>query len=134
MQTTRVLLVDDNDIIRAGVGRLLSRAPEFEVIGEARDGREAVELASSLRPDVVLMDLRMPELDGASAARCILAAQPRTKIVVVTSDDSKHAEKLAKSIGAVAMVTKDECVTSLIPKLRSVAEGRDLFTQPASRS
>ncbi len=65
MQTTRVLLVDDNELIRAGVRQLLTRAPEFEVVGEAKNGRESVELSASLKPDVVLMDLRMPEIDGA---------------------------------------------------------------------
>lgn len=123
MQTTRVLLADDNEIIRAGVRQLLTRAPEFEIVGEARNGREAVDLSLMLRPDLILMDLRMPECDGASATRCILAAQPETKIVVITSDDSEHAEKLAQSVGAVATVTKDECVTALIPKLRSVVRG-----------
>ncbi len=123
MQTTRVLLADDNEIIRAGVRHLLARAPEFEIVGEARNGREAVDLSLMLKPDLILMDLRMPECDGASAARCILAAQPGTMIVVVTSDDSRHAEKLAQSAGAVAMVTKDECVTALIPKLRALLQG-----------
>jgi Response regulator containing a CheY-like receiver domain and an HTH DNA-binding domain len=132
MQTTRVLLVEDNDLIRAGVRQLLSRAPEFEIVAEAKNGREGVDLTISLKPDVVLMDLRMPEVDGASASRCILAAQPDVKIVMVTSDDSAHAERLAKSVGAVAMVTKDECATALIPKLRSVVGGDPANVAPAA--
>lgn len=128
MQTISVLIADDNEIIRAGVRQLLSRAPDFEVVGEAHNGREAIELASSLRPDVVLMDLRMPECDGASAARCILAEQPAVKIVVVTSDDSAYAERLAKAFGAVGVVAKDECVGSLIPKLRAVVDGTAQLT------
>lgn len=123
MPSIRVILADDNELIRAGVRQLLARAPEFEVVGEARNGREAIDLSLSLKPDLILMDLRMPECDGASATRRILDGHPRAKIVVVTSDDSGHGEKLARSAGAVATVTKDECVTALIPKLRMVVQG-----------
>lgn len=124
-QTARVLLAEDNATIRAGLRELLARAPEFELVGEAKDGREAVELAASLHPDVVLLDLRMPDVDGAAAAAQISAFQPAPKIIIVTTDDSARAESVARSAGAAAIVTKDECVTALIPALRRVLSDKE---------
>ncbi len=131
MQRTRVLVAEDNDIIRGGIRELLARAPEFDLVGEAQDGREAIELTATLQPDILLLDLRMPDVDGASAARQITANRPGSKIVVVTADDSAHAERLARSVGAVALVTKDECVTALIPTLRDVVAGKYPLATPA---
>ena len=81
----RVLLVDDDDLMRAGLKAVLSSDETIEVVGEAGDGRAGVQKASRLRPDIVLMDMRMPDVDGISATREILAASPEVKVAVLTT-------------------------------------------------
>jgi DNA-binding NarL/FixJ family response regulator len=104
--TIRVLVVDDHAVVRTGLQQLLSAAPGLEVVGLAADGAEAVLLAAELRPDVILMDLSMPVLDGTAATAQILAADPDARVVVLTSlsDDRHIAEAL--SAGAIGYLLK----------------------------
>jgi len=130
MSPTRVIIVDDNDVIRAGIRRIVELGPEFTVVGEARDGVEATEISAKTTPDIALLDLRMPLLDGASATRRITSEMPGVKVVLVTSDDSGRAERLAEQSGAVAIVTKDKCAEMLLPTLREVARGIRFLNPP----
>ena len=104
---TTVLLVDDHQLVRAGLAGLLDSADDLEVVGEAADGQQALELAADLTPDVVLMDLSMPVLDGVEATRRLLADNPAAKVVVLTSfsDQPRVADALAA--GAVGYLLKD---------------------------
>jgi DNA-binding NarL/FixJ family response regulator len=121
---TRVLLVDDHALVRAGLAALLSSAERIEVVGAAADGREGVELAVRLRPDVVLMDLSMPVLDGLAATRMIRAASPCSKVVVLTSFADHHRSAQALAAGAVGYLLKDCDPTDIIAAVRAAAGGR----------
>ena len=96
--TIRVLVADDQDMVRAGFRMLLSREPDIEVAAEARDGREAVAKAARFDPTIVLMDIRMPELDGIEATRRILAADPDARVLVLTTFDLD--EYIYEALGA----------------------------------
>lgn len=104
---TSVLLVDDHALVRAGLAALLGGSDQIVVVGEAADGHQAVELATRLRPDVVLMDLSMPVLDGLAATRRIVADVPDTCVVVLTSHPDRARMEAAMSAGAVAYLVKD---------------------------
>ena len=127
VKTTRLIIAEDHEIIRAGIRTLVESGTEFSVVGEARNGIEATAMALQRRPDIALLDVKMPGMDGFAAARHIAAGQPEVKIVMVTIDDSAKAEKQARNAGAVAIVTKDECAGTLVDTLRRVVAGN----QPA---
>lgn len=120
---TRILVVDDHQLVRAGLVALLEGTDEFEVVGQAADGAEAVELAADTTPDVVLMDLSMPIMDGVTATRALLAARPETAVVVLTSfaDQVRVAEALAA--GAVGYLLKDSHPRELLAGIRAAAAG-----------
>jgi len=119
----RVLVVDDHQLVRAGLVSLLEGTDEFEVVGQAADGAEAVELAADTAPDVVLMDLSMPIMDGVTATRVLLAARPEIAVVVLTSfaDQVRVAEALAA--GAVGYLLKDSHPRDLLAGIRAAAAG-----------
>lgn len=120
---TTILLADDHHLVRAGLAGLLDSAGDLQVIGQAADGREAVELAAELAPDVILMDLSMPVLDGVEATRRLLTADPAAKVVVLTSfsDQPRVAEALAA--GAVGYLLKDCEPRDLLAAVRAAAAG-----------
>jgi DNA-binding NarL/FixJ family response regulator len=119
-----VLIVDDHRLVRAGLSTLLGSTPDVEVVGEAANGAEAVSMAQEQSPDVVLMDISMPVLDGVAATRQIMTAQPRTRVVALTSfsDDRRVSEILAA--GAVGYVLKDTEPDELITAIRAAASGQ----------
>jgi len=119
----RVLLADDHRLVRAGLAGLLSTAPDIEVVGEAADGRQAVELAGTTGPDVILMDLSMPVLDGIEATRQILDAAPSIRVIALTSfaDQDKVSDMLAS--GAVGYLLKDSEPADLLAAVRSASAG-----------
>jgi DNA-binding NarL/FixJ family response regulator len=120
---TSVLLVDDHAVVRAGLAALLHGADHMEVVAQAADGQEGVELAARLRPDVVLMDLSMPVLDGVAATKRIVAEVPGTQVVVLTSfADRRHVTE-AMSAGAVGYLVKDCDPREIITAVRSAAKG-----------
>lgn len=123
----RVLIADDQAIVRDGLATLLSVLPDVQVVGEARDGEDAVRLVAETAPDVVLMDLRMPVLDGAGATAGILAARPSTAVVVLTTfaDDASIAGALRA--GARGYLTKDAGRDELAAAIRSAAAGQRTF-------
>ncbi|MEU3983726.1 response regulator transcription factor [Streptomyces sp. NPDC026672] len=122
----RVLVVDDQALVRAGVTMLLRTAGE-EVVGEAADGQEAVRLAQQLRPDVVLMDLRMPRMNGVEATRRILAALPETHVLMLTTFDEDAEVYGALRAGAVGYLLKDGSPEAMIDAVRRSARGEPLL-------
>ncbi|OKH68468.1 LuxR family transcriptional regulator [Mycobacterium sp. SWH-M1] len=120
---TRVLIADDQRLIRAGLKMLCESTDDIDVVGEAADGAEAVRLAAELRPDVILMDLRMPGVDGITAIELVLSARADTKILVLTTfDDDDHLYP-ALSAGAAGFLVKDTDPDELICAVRRVADG-----------
>ncbi len=124
MKCIRVLIADDHPVVRAGLQGMLSSQPDFEVVGEATTGEEAVTLAEQLQPDVVLMDLRMAGLDGVAATARIRAQQPNTAVLVLTTYDS-HADILrAVEAGAMGYLLKDISRDELFTAIRIVVQGK----------
>ena len=122
----RVLVVDDQELVRAGVTLLLRTAGE-DVVGEAADGHEAVRLAERLRPDVILMDLRMPRVDGIEATRRILAVLPGTRVVMLTTFGEDEEVYGALRAGAVGYLLKDGAPEAMIDAVRRAARGEALL-------
>ena len=127
--SARVLIVDDHDLVRDGYHRMLDREPDLEVIGEARDGREAVELCRELRPDLVLMDVRMPGMDGLEATRKIKADIPTTSVLVVTTYDNPDYLFDAIKAGAGGYILKDAPKRQLISAVRRTLNGESPLNQ-----
>ncbi|MBK6709068.1 MAG: response regulator transcription factor [Chloroflexi bacterium] len=126
----RVLLVDDQALFREGLHTLLSVWPDLEVVGEAGNGQEALDAAARLKPDVVLMDLRMPVLDGVAATRRLLEKMPQVKIIVLTTfDDDDHVFDGLRA-GAVGYLLKDVPSEKLVEAIRAAAAGQS-FLQPS---
>ena len=125
----RVLIVDDHDLVRDGYHRMLDREPDLEVVGEARDGREAVELCRRLRPDLVLMDVRMPEMDGLEATRKIKADIPTTSVLIVTTYDNPDYLLDAIKAGAAGYILKDAPKRQLISAVRRTLDGESPLNQ-----
>jgi DNA-binding NarL/FixJ family response regulator len=119
----RVLLADDHPLVRAGLAGLLETATDCEVIGQAADGEQAVRLAGELNPDVILMDLSMPVLDGIAATRAILGEQPAVRIVALTSFAEHGKVKDMLAAGAVGYLLKDCQPAELLAAIRSAGAG-----------
>jgi DNA-binding NarL/FixJ family response regulator len=119
----RILVADDHPIVRGGIVAMLQESPDLSVVGEATNGLEAVQLASELTPDLVLMDLRMPELDGDEATSRILAAQPDIRVVVLTTYETDAAILTAIEAGASGYLLKAAPQEELLAGIRSVARG-----------
>jgi len=143
MSPLRILLVDDHLLFRKGLVRLLDAQPDFEVVGEARDGLEAVEQAQALRPDVVLMDIRMPGCDGLEATRRIKAQMPDVRVVMLTVSDDDQDLATAVRYGADGYLLKDLLPETLFQQLRGLKSGQapisramtgKLFRQLAQRN
>jgi DNA-binding NarL/FixJ family response regulator len=122
--TVRVLLIDDHRILRQGLRALLEREPDFEVIGEAEDGRSGVEMAKDSHPDIILMDISMPALNGIDAARQILAHSPQSRIIALTAHSDRNLVREILKAGAVGYVVKDSAVEELTSAVRTVLAGR----------
>lgn len=119
----RVLVADDHPVVRGGIVALLQTAADVEVVGEAADGLEVVELASRLAPDLVLMDLRMPGIDGDEATARILAAQPGIRVVILTTYETDASILTAIEAGASGYLLKAAPQDELLAGIRSVARG-----------
>jgi DNA-binding NarL/FixJ family response regulator len=120
----RVLIADDHPVVRAGLQGMLASQPDFELVGEASTGVEAVAKASHLHPDVVLMDLRMTDLDGAAATAHILAQHPKTAVLVLTTYESNADILRAIEAGATGYLLKDTPRDELFAAIRTVAQGK----------
>lgn len=120
--SARIVVADDVAMVRAGVRNLLACNPAWEVCGEACDGQEAVEKVRNLMPDVIVLDLRMPGMNGFAAARKIREVSPATKIVIFSMDDQEEISDMAQQAGADAYVSKGEEPSSLINAIKRLVE------------
>jgi DNA-binding NarL/FixJ family response regulator len=129
-----LLIADDQALFRSGLARLFADDTRVEVLGQAADGVEAVRLAAKLKPDVVLMDLRMPNLDGIEATRQIIAANPAVKVIVLTTFDTDNQVLLALQAGASGFALKDSEPSAIIHAIEAVMAGqRVMASQVAQR-
>ncbi|SEC12193.1 MULTISPECIES: response regulator [Microbacterium] len=129
----RVVLVDDQALFRAGVRMLLASQPDLDVVGEAADGREAIALVATTRPDVVLMDIRMPVMDGLTATAEILAQPDPPRIVMLTTFDLDEAAARAIRQGASGFLLKDADPEFLLAAIRTVHSGSSVIAASATR-
>ena len=132
--TIRVLTADDHLVVRAGLASLIATEPGVEVVGEASSGIEAIERYAALRPDVVLMDLRMPGMDGVAATRAIRSADPQARIVVLTMYDGDVDIHRALVAGATGYLLKDVPAAELFKAIRSAAAGRRALPTAVARA
>jgi len=121
--TVRVLIADDQTLFRVGLARLLEEDPRVQIVGQAGDGAEAVKLAGSLRPDVVLMDLKMPNLDGIEATRQITANHPGVRVLLLTTFEADNHVIQALKAGASGYILKDSRPDSIVSSLLAVMAG-----------
>lgn len=130
----RVLLADDHGVIRDGLGRLIASFDDIELVGSAADGEEAVALSAELEPDVVLMDLDMPGVDGIEATRRVLAGRPRTAVLVLTSFSDRPRILGAIEAGACGYLLKDVAAEEVAEGIRAAARGESPLDPRAART
>lgn len=123
VRTARVLIADDQTLFRSGLARLLDGDDRVTVVGEAFDGLEAVKLAASLKPDVVLMDIKMPNLDGIEATRRIVAESPKSKVLMLTTFEADNHVIQALKAGASGYVLKDSEASAIVSSILAVVAG-----------
>jgi DNA-binding NarL/FixJ family response regulator len=129
----RIVLADDHTIIRSGLKLLLEQQPDFKVTGEASDGREAVQLVEKLRPDVAVLDIGMPNLNGIEATRQIAAQETPTQVVILSMHSDEGYVLRALKAGARAYILKNSAEADLIRAVRAVAEGKSFFSPVISK-
>lgn len=133
MRKTRILLADDHQLMRSGVRLMLERQPDLAVVGEASDGREAVSLARSLKPEVVVMDIGMPNLNGIEAARQMTQENPQLAIVIVSMHSDESYVLRALKAGARGYLLKDSAEVDLIKAVHAVGSGKSFFSPAVSK-
>jgi DNA-binding NarL/FixJ family response regulator len=129
----RVLLADDHEVVRFGLGVLISGEGDLTLVGTAEDGDQAVAMCSALRPDVVIMDLSMPRVDGVTAIRRIRAQQPSVRVLALTSHSQESFARRALAAGADGYLLKDCPAREIIEAVRSVHEGGSPMSPVAKR-
>ena len=125
---TRILIVDDHAVVREGLCALLMAEEDMEVVGQAQDGREGVAMALKTKPDVVVMDLSMPGMNGMEATRRILKSLPETKVIVLTSYKNEESVEQMIKLGAPAYLTKQSAAHELSQAVREVRRGRTFYS------
>jgi len=133
MTAVRILIADDHELFRRGVAAELTQVPGWVVSGEATNGRDAVALAAQIKPDVVVLDLTMPELNGLETARQIIAADPGARILILTAHESEQLVREVLSAGAQGYVLKSDAGRTLVAALQALLEGRSFFTSNVAR-
>ena len=133
MSSVRILLADDHTILRHGVRLMLERQPDFQVVGEAENGREAIELTLRENPDVVILDIAMPLLNGIEAAKRITEEQPKTAVVILSMHSDEAYILKALRAGARGYLLKDSAETDLIHAIRAVSAGKAFFSPAVSK-
>jgi DNA-binding NarL/FixJ family response regulator len=128
MSAFRILIADDHEIVRRGIRALVEGHPGWEICGEAMDGRQAVEKAVELRPDIVLLDVGMPNLNGLDAARQILAANPRTRVLILTMHDSEQIVREVLEVGARGFLLKTDAARDLVSAVEALQRRTTFFT------
>ncbi|MGH9444417.1 MAG: response regulator [Terriglobia bacterium] len=130
---TRILLVDDHELVRKGLRTLLEANPRYQVCGEASDGRQAVEKAHQLRPDIVVMDVCMPELNGLEAAREIKKALTQTEVLALTITDSEQLAQKLLSAGVRGYLSKSDAARDLLAGVESLREHKPFFNSKVAQ-
>ncbi len=128
MSEIRVLLADDHGVVRKGLRYLLQKSPEMKVVGEAADGREAVAMAEELNPDVVVMDIAMPQLNGIDATAQIVKKNPRTGVIMLSMYSDETYLVRALGVGAKGYLLKDSTESDLVRAVQAVSQGRPFFS------
>lgn len=128
MSIFRILIADDHEVARKGIRSLLEVHPDWEVCGEAQDGREAVECARRMKPDLVLLDIGMPSLNGLDAARQILATSPDTRILILTMHDSEQVIREVLAVGARGFLLKSDAGRDLVAAVEALQHNRTFLT------
>ena len=132
MKALRILIADDHDVVREGVRMLLQSQKHWRICDEAVNGREAVEKAKQHRPDVVVLDFSMPELNGVEAARQIRKALPRTEVLILTMHDSEQLAREALAAGARGLLVKTDVRRHLVAAVEALAEHKPFFASAVS--
>lgn len=133
MKTVRILIADDHELFRRGVAAELAQVPGWMVAAEAANGRDAVALAAELKPDIVVLDLTMPELNGLEAARRIIAAAPSARILILTAHESEQLVREVLRAGAQGYVLKSDAGRTLVAALHALLDDRPFFTSNVAR-
>jgi DNA-binding NarL/FixJ family response regulator len=129
----RILLADDHNIMRRGLRLLLERQPEFEVVGEAADGRQAVEAVEATKPDVAVLDIAMPNMSGIEAAQRVRALLPQAAIIILSMHSDEGYVLRALKAGAKGYLLKDSAENDLIEAIKAVSEGKAFFSPEISK-
>ena len=129
----KVMLADDHLVVRMGLAAIISIERDMEVVGEAADGAEAVKLAAELHPDVVIMDIMMPKLDGVAATAEIRKRNPDTQILILTTFGTSDDLRRALEVGATGALVKDSAQTELVSAIRECAAGRKILSPAVAR-
>ena len=132
-QTIQVMLVDDHNVVRSGLATFLRAYEDLELVGEARNGLEAIKLCHQKKPDVILMDLMMPEMDGIAATRAILADHPKIKIIAMTSFEEEQLVQGVLAAGAISYLIKNVTSEELAKAIREAVSGRSTLSPEAAR-
>jgi len=133
-QTIQVMLVDDHNVVRSGLATFLRAYEDLELVGEAKNGLEAVNLCHQKKPDVILMDLMMPEMDGIAATRAILADYPDIKIIAMTSFEEEELVHGVLAAGAISYLLKNVSADELSKAIRAAVSGRSTLSPEAARA
>jgi two-component system, NarL family, response regulator NreC len=133
MKKLRILLADDHIVVRTGLRALLERQPNLEVVGESENGRETVELVASLGPDVVVMDVAMPVLNGIEATKTIVTQRPATAVVILSMHADESYVMRALKAGARGYLLKDSAAADLISAIQAVSQNKSFFSPKVSR-
>lgn len=131
--SVRILIVDDHQIIRQGLQLLLAQEPDFDLVGEAADGEQAIAQADALTPDVVLMDVNMPGMNGIEATRLIKQKHPDMKVVVLSMFDDRHFIEAMQQAGASGYVVKEAAYELLVSAIREVMADNEAFPPDPGR-
>jgi len=133
LSVLRILIADDHEVARKGIRSLIENHPGWEVCGEARDGREAVESAGMLKPDIVLLDIGMPSLNGLDAARQILSMIPEARILILTVHDSEQVVREVLAAGARGFLLKSDAGRDLVAAVEALQHRRTFFTSKVAQ-
>ncbi|MGB6307845.1 MAG: response regulator transcription factor [Steroidobacteraceae bacterium] len=133
MKSVRILIADDHELVRRGLAVELSQVPGWTVVAAVANGREAVSSAAALKPDIVVLDLTMPELNGLEATRRILSEEPSARILILTAHESEQLVREVLSAGAQGYVLKSDAGRVLVAALHALLDGRPFFTSNVAR-